>query len=288
MDITRALRFIPHSTQGTLPSQIGRFEVTSFVGSGGKTSAIFQLARKIARNPSSTVFVTATSHLGVWQIPLADQHIIATDLNDLKNISLHGVTLVTGEIESEKTKPVNESVLRWLHEETKDRNIPLLVEADGSRQKSLKAPAAYEPPIPDFTNAVIVVAGLSALGKPLTDEYVHRAEIFSQLSGLPINQPVTPDAITRMLIHPQGGLKNIPTHARRIVLLNQADTPELQSIGGSMAQELLNHFDSVIDSFWRTQTTVGLERETICTTCCRSCAASRTWACDSGHWLSRR
>ena len=49
-----------------------------------------------------------------------------------------------------------------------------------------------------------------------------------------------------MLTHPQGGLKNIPAHARRIAFLNQADTPELQSIGGSMARELLGHFDSVI------------------------------------------
>ena len=132
--------------------------------------------------------MTATSHLGVWQIPLADQHIIATDLDDLTNMSIHGVTLVTGEIENEKTKPVNETVLNWLREESKIRNIPLLIEADGSHQKSLKAPAAYEPPIPEFTDAVVVVAGLSALGKPLTDEHVHRAEIFSQLSGLPINQ----------------------------------------------------------------------------------------------------
>jgi molybdenum cofactor cytidylyltransferase len=30
------------------------------------------------------------------------------------------------------------------------------------------------------------------------------------------------------------------------VLLNQADTPELQSMGGGMARELLEHFDSVI------------------------------------------
>ena len=59
----------------------------------------------------------------------------------------------------------------------------------------------HEPPIPEFTDTVIVVAGLSALGKPLTDEFVHRAEIFSQLSGLQINQPITPDALIRMFSH---------------------------------------------------------------------------------------
>ena len=242
MNLSRALRFAKKSDQGNLNYK--PFEVVSFVGAGGKTTAIFQLARQIVNHDS--VIVTSTTHLGVWQIPLADQHIIATNLNSINNMPLHGVILVTGEIEDDRTKPVNETVLSRLREDAKSHNFPLLIEADGSHQKPLKAPAAHEPPIPEFTDTVIVVAGLSALGKPLTDEYVHRAEIFSQLSGLQPNQTVTPDAITRMLAHPQGGLKNIPSHARRITFLNQADTPELQSIGGNMVSELLGHFDSVI------------------------------------------
>jgi molybdenum cofactor cytidylyltransferase len=87
---------------------------------------------------------------------------------------------------------------------------------------------------------------LGALGKPLTNEHIHRAEIFSQLSGLPLETPVTPQAVVKVLTHPQGGLKNIPPQARRVVLLNQADSPELQSIGGSMARELSGHFDSAL------------------------------------------
>ena len=90
------------------------------------------------------------------------------------------------------------------------------------------------------------VAGLSGLGKPLNDEYVHRSQLFSTLSGLPLNELITSDALVRVLTHPNGGLKNIPSHARRIVLLNQADTPELQSIGGTMSEALLEHFDLVI------------------------------------------
>jgi molybdenum cofactor cytidylyltransferase len=267
MNLSRALRFNPKSAKRNLnrkPPLIkttvpqirsnqfdhiskpfgGHSEIVSFVGAGGKTSAIFQLAREIVNRNS--VVVTATTHLGVWQIPLADHHIIANHPGGIQLPTEESVILVTGEIEGERTRPVNETTLNWLREYSKSQAIPLLIEADGSHQKPLKAPAAHEPPIPEFTDTVIVIAGLSALGKPLHDEHVHRAEIFSQLGGLPINQTVTPEAITRMLTHPQGGLKNIPAHARRVALLNQADTPELQSIGGSMARELLGHFDSVI------------------------------------------
>ena len=95
-------------------------------------------------------------------------------------------------------------------------------------------------------DAVILVAGLSGLGQILTDDNVHRAHLFRALSGLALNEPVTPEALTRVLAHPEGGLKNIPAGARRIALLNQAETPELQSLGGGMAHNLLNVFDSVL------------------------------------------
>lgn len=242
MNLSCALRIFSKPAQPK-PTASRSPEIVSFVGAGGKTTAIFQLAREII-NRKSTI-VTATTHLGAWQTRFADHHIIA-NLPSAIQLPAEGVILVTGEIENSRTKPVNESVLNWLRENSKSHGIPLLIEADGSSQKPLKAPAAHEPPIPEFTDTVIFVAGLSALGKPLTDEHVHRAEIFSQLSDLQINQTITSDVITRILTHPQGGLKNIPSHARRIVFLNQADTPELQSIGGSMARELLNHFDSVI------------------------------------------
>jgi molybdenum cofactor cytidylyltransferase len=216
-------------------------QTVSFAGAGGKTTAMFLLAREFPQ-----AIVTATTHLGAWQTALADQHIIATKFSDLDKITSKGVTLVTGEVENDRTKPVNQDILYWLHETSRKNDVFLFVEADGSRQKSLKAPADHEPPIPEFTGMVIVVAGLSTLGKLLTDENVHRAEIFSKLSGLQIDQPITADMITRMLSHPLGGLKNIPPAARHVVLLNQADTPETQSVGGGMAYRLFDNFDSVI------------------------------------------
>ncbi|MBM4428391.1 MAG: putative selenium-dependent hydroxylase accessory protein YqeC [Chloroflexi bacterium] len=220
--------------------------VISFVGAGGKTTALFQVARQLQSAKLQPLIVTATTHLGVWQIPLADHHIIAKDISDLQNFPQEGVVLVTGEIEGKRTQPVSEVVLDWLHEKSKQQNLPLLIEADGSRQKPLKAPAEHEPPIPEFSDIIIYVTGLSALGKPLDENHVQRAERFSQLSGVPLGAPITPQVILTALTHPQGGLKNIPPHARRIALLNQADSSELRSIGGSMAKLLLHHFDSVL------------------------------------------
>ena len=125
-------------------------------------------------------------------------------------------------------------------------SIPLLIEADGARQKPLKAWAGYEPPIPGFVDQVVHVAGMDGLGKPLTDEFVHRAEIFSKLSGLNIGEAVTARSIEKVLTHKDGGVKNIPSGAKRCLILNQADTYEIQAIAHSMKDNLLHHFQSVV------------------------------------------
>ncbi|MFZ5910454.1 MAG: selenium cofactor biosynthesis protein YqeC [Chloroflexota bacterium] len=216
----------------------------AFVGAGGKTTAMFQLARQFA----SPVLVTASSHLGAWQIPLADRHILAEAPAELGALEqgLEGVTLVTGRVEGERTRPVSAEVLARLHETCQARGLPLLVEADGSRRLPLKAPAEHEPPIPAFAEIVIVTAGLSGLGKALREEHIFRPEIFARLGGLGLEEPVTPEALVRVLCHPEGGLKNIPSKARRIALLNQADTPELQAQAARMAASLLEAYDAVV------------------------------------------
>jgi len=52
--------------------------------------------------------------------------------------------------------------------------------------------------------------------------------------------------IERVLLHPAGGLKNIPEAARRVVLLNQADTPELKEQGRLLANRLLPAYHAAL------------------------------------------
>lgn len=222
----------------------------ALTGAGGKTTALFTLARELqsSNHPPPAILVTATTHLHVNQVSLADSHCLAERTADLAALeeSLRGVTLVTGPLEGERTRGVEQEIVYWLRDICQKRRLPLLIEADGSRQRPLKAPAEHEPVIPAFAETVIVVAGLSGLGKPLTDEFVHRPEVFARLSGMGTGETVSPEALARLLTHPCGGLKGIPNAARRIALLNQADTPQLQALGGKMAKELLTTFDAVV------------------------------------------
>jgi molybdenum cofactor cytidylyltransferase len=194
------------------------------------------------------VIVTATSHLGVWQVPLADLHIIAETPAALEQIEhgLQGVILVTGTIEDDRTLPVEQDLLEWLRQFCGYHSLPLLIEADGARQKPLKAWAEHEPPVPSFAEQVIHVVGLSALGTSLNDKNVHRSEAFSALSGLRIGDSITPNALIRVLAHAASGFKNIPPTARKVLLLNQAETAALQGIAHGLAHSLVPPYDAAL------------------------------------------
>lgn len=217
----------------------------AFVGAGGKTTTIFKLAREL----STPVIVTATTHLGVWQTELADKHIVTMDTlppaEQLK-AQLNGVVLFTGDIKDNRTQPVSNEVLAWLHSFCQSHSVTMLIEADGSRQKPLKAWADHEPPIPDFVDQVVQVIGMSGLGYPLTDNFVHRPGVFSTLSGLKMGETITSKSLEKVLTSPDGGLKNIPARAKKSLILNQVEDHKTQSIAHSMKDNLLKHFSSVL------------------------------------------
>ena len=232
---------------------LGEAPRVAFVGSGGKTTALFHLAREYA----SPVVVTATSHLEIFQTKQADHHFQfheALGWNRSLPTNLSGITLFSGSKSARSVAGLEEGPLQEVLSVADSISAPLLIEADGSRRRPLKAPEAHEPPIPKFADTVVVVAGLSALEKPCTVDWVHRPEIYAQLSGLPLGGPISLNAMKSVLCHPLGGLKNIPRHARKVVLLNQADTPELCAKAEKLAASLLSTFDRVVTAALNSKT----------------------------------
>ena len=229
-------------------------QVMAFVGSGGKTTALFKVARELTTNQErekshKTVFVTTTTHLGVWQAGLADQVICINSkfgITKLENDLPIGVTLLVGGETNNRLSRLSAKLLEYIRGIAEIHNIPLLIEADGSESRPLKAPANHEPAIPEFSKKVVVMAGLRGLGKPLSSEWVHRPEIYAVLSGLNIGDAITVEAVINVLRNNAGGLKNLPPMARRVLLLNQADTVDLQSYGRAISDQLKFDYHSTI------------------------------------------
>ena len=220
----------------------------ALVGAGGKSSALFCLAGELAA-AGRKVLVTTTTHLGTWQVTVDNLHLVVENAGDIRQAAdiPAGIVVVTGlQTDAERFGGLNGDTLSALHTFADRHQLPLLIEADGARLLPLKAPAAHEPAIPAFVDRVVVCAGLQGLGKPLAAEWVHRPEQFARLSGLGMGEPVTPEALSRLLMHPQGGLKNIPEGARRVLLLNQADTVEQQAQAKAIAQQVQQGFHAVL------------------------------------------
>ena len=224
--------------------RLGSSPAVAFVGAGGKTTALFKLAHEY-----KSCVVTTTTHLGSWQIPQKSRHIVWPSGRPLSYFSDsidEGLTLMTGEIEDDRYRGLVDSQITELRKLTSTKSLPLLIEADGARQKPVKAPAHHEPVIPNFVDLVVVMVGISGLGKILAEENVHRPGQFSELSGLEVGQPINIEALAKVISHPLGGLKDIPQRSRKIALINQADSPELQAQSKNLTLRILPFFDGVI------------------------------------------
>ncbi len=230
-----------------LPEAVGvrRGQALAFVGAGGKTSAMFALAHAL----QSPVVLTTTTHLGAWQAGLADVHQVCTSTTGINAIDFkHQKTLlITGPAGADqRLAGLQEDVLEALFQRCKELALPLLIEADGARQRSLKAPATHEPVIPEWVDGVVVMAGLAGLGQTLDRESVHRPEIFAQLSGCALGAPIRASHLHSVLSSEKGGLKGLPEGVRVSVFLNQAEGERLQGLGSMLAQALVDSYDRVL------------------------------------------
>lgn len=225
---------------------IGAGETVAFVGAGGKTSALFALAQEWETGP---VVLTTTTHLGAWQAPLAERHLIVQPGDDLLSLlpnEFHTLLLTGPAGADDRLTAVGGGALNELRVLCRQRGWTLLIEADGARRRPLKAPAEYEPVVPPWADAVVVVAGLEALGQPLSAQSVHRPERFAALTGLAEGDGITVESVVALLASPQGGLQGLPEGARRLLFLNQADSEMAQARGQRLAKALCEVYSNIL------------------------------------------
>jgi molybdenum cofactor cytidylyltransferase len=211
-------------------------EVVALVGGGGKTTAMFRLAREIVEK-GGRALTTTTTRIFAAQIALAPTHVLAAEATRERvaaALAGHRNVLVIGprEPETGKAEGVSLGLFRDLRAWFPD--ACLLNEADGSRMRPFKAPAGHEPVIPPETTLVVPVVGADIFGQTLDDDHVHRPELIAALTGAPTGSVITPDIVARVLAHPEGGCKSVPPGARVVVMINKIDslrdrTPALET-----------------------------------------------------------
>ncbi len=216
-------------------------ELIAFVGGGGKTSLLFALGAAL---PGRRI-LTTTTRIFAAQMSRAEvvifftaEHAEDAEAKIGEALDEVGVCLVVGGIVGDKAVGVPPELPgAWLARPDVDF---VLVEADGSRMRPIKAPAAHEPVIPPETTLVVPVVGIDALDGRFLD-ITHRPEIAAQLlPHLVTGERLSVADVARLMAHPQGGLKGVPDGARVVPFINKVETAAQRSDARQIAQQLLH------------------------------------------------
>jgi molybdenum cofactor cytidylyltransferase len=201
-------------------------DVVALVGGGGKTTAMFRLAREIVER-GEPVLTTSTTHIFADQVALAPASVRAIEATRERvraALDAHRHVLVIGDTDPTTDRAAGVSPDLFARLRTWCPRVCLLNEADGSRRRPFKAPARHEPAIPPETTLVVAVVGADVFGAPLDAEHVHRPALVQALGGAAPGTRITPELVARVLAHPEGGRKNVPARARVVVLINKVET----------------------------------------------------------------
>lgn len=228
MTDTATRAWTPDATTTTgLWEALGRPATVTAVGAGGKTTLVRALAREAAASGRSVLVATTTKMSLVPDlITDADAALAAAEPGRVVTAGVPGDVKFTTFTDAELER------LRAAFD-------VVVVEGDGSRRRPFKVPAGHEPVIPPWTEVVLVVAGLSAIGRPM-GEACYRVELASGLLGIEDTSATTLDAPTAALLLRAGYLENpLLGDARRVVVLNQADDAVRVAAGRALASGLV-------------------------------------------------
>jgi molybdenum cofactor cytidylyltransferase len=222
---------------------LGVREVVAFIGAGGKTRAMFRLADELSGQgwrviSTSTYPMTATDTQRVpHRIGLGASMRIPPSLS--ANLERYRHVFVFTRVGRNDT--VRGIRPMWLDDNlaTFDFHDIILVEADSSESRSLKAPKPDEPTLPASTSVVVLVVGMDALHASLSDEHVYGAEYIHQWLGHPLRASMSPSMLAATLLHPALGMKKVPFGARVVVVLNKV-TDDNRSEARQIARILLS------------------------------------------------
>ena len=227
-------------------------EVIALVGGGGKTTALLMLAGDLAAGGARVAVTTSTA---MW----------VRELAGAGPLVLHGPgeELRRSLQRAFKSSPV----VAVAHSAKRDGKVVglrptqidtlwaegladfLIIEADGSRHKSLKAFAPYEPQVPTAATAVVQVAGLDVIGQRLSEEQARRSALLAAENDVQMGAEVTPHLMCKALRRQNERLRRAWPQARLLTLLNKAEEEAALTAGLQLGQNLLYGAGLTADGF---------------------------------------
>ena len=205
------------------PVEDGTVRMISLIGSGGKTTTMYQLADELSEL-GKTVMVTTTTHTG---IPTEGVVFNTGDIEDCPIFFGEETIMTVGSVVThdgiQKLAPPKNMELLL------EKTDIILVEADGAKGFPLKLMAGHEPVIPERTDLVIDCAGLQAIGRTW-QEGCFRFETCGEWLKKSPEEIITAEDVAAVIMKQKAAY---PYY----VVLNQADTAAEKAL----ALEVIGH-----------------------------------------------
>lgn len=211
--------------------------VIGAIGSGGKTTALKELARQCSiRKPEASVLLTASTHM--YPVLPPESRVCLRDPEKealLRELAKPGIVCAGRTARDKKLSALEPE----LFSAALQAASVILCEADGSRRLPLKLHSEREPVLPAQTDVCLITAGLSALGKE-AGSCIHRYQLNpvwkarpdTRIGGEELALCVL-DAVSSVMLPKEqdGGLCSLENRSfgvrlskdRIRILLNQAD-----------------------------------------------------------------
>lgn len=194
-------------------------DIISVVGSGGKTTFIYNLAKEIK---NEKILISTTTNMLYPEENQVDYFFCLAEDN---KISIkEGRTFIAGEKVSKNKISGDISLIKKYI----SRFDYILLECDGSKTKPLKGWNSTEPVILNETTKTIGIIPLHIVGEKITEKNIHRIEIFNNVFKTKIGDEITLNVIAEIITNPKGLFKDAV--GEKILFLNRINNKKSKEL----------------------------------------------------------
>lgn len=207
-----------------MPISLETMHSVAAIGAGGKTTALGRLA---VAHRHQRVLLTTTTRIRPYPDTVCDRLLIDPTPQELvEALAQPGVTCAGCTSQEGKLRALSPELLEVGCETAQ----LVLYEADGAKMLPLKLHRSFEPVILPHTDLCLVVAGLSAVDRPVA-ECVHCYQLCPDWAEHPQHTVDTPDVL--FCVQDAMDAAGLPPEKYH-VLLTHADTPRRQEVAAQV------------------------------------------------------
>jgi probable selenium-dependent hydroxylase accessory protein YqeC len=221
---------------GFLEEELQKYAVISIVGSGGKTSLMFMLAKELSKH--KRVLITTTTKI---YVPKQEEY-RRMEVGKIENFIFahrleNGVYVYGSSINDEnKLIGVCEDELNLL----KNCFDYIIIESDGSKQKPLKGWREDEPVIYSGTELTVGIIDIQILQQEVNSENIHRLPIFLKLTHAKEGEKIGFKHLIKVITHQEGIFKN--SLGRKMLFINKVESFVAEDNANKLVQRIKKDF----------------------------------------------